>query len=290
DVRTLLDRTRHNIRRSALRRRRAAPAAADDVLVRCLVPLPRLPPLGLAPGRGRRAAARRTALAAAQRVVDRVHRHAPDLRPPSAPAIGTRLPDPPELVVDVPDLPDRRQAVTVDHADLGRRQPDGDVIALLRHHLGPGAGGTHDLSALPRLELDVVDHRAERDLAKRERVPDPDVRARTAHHRVSLLQSPRVQDVTLLPIGVMDQRDVRRTVRIVLDLGNPTGDAELVALEVDPTLQALRAAAPTATRDVPVIVAPAALLQRLDQRPLGLGPRDLFVHGDRPEPRRRRHG
>src|SRR5690606_33760390 len=65
----------------------AAPAATNDVLARLLLAIARLLALGHAPRRNRRTSARRLALAAAQRVVDRVHRHAAHLRPPAAPAV-----------------------------------------------------------------------------------------------------------------------------------------------------------------------------------------------------------
>ena len=82
--------------------------------------------------------------------------------------------------------------------------------------------------ALADLELDVVHRGAERDLAQRQRVAGAHVAARPAHHRVALLESGRVQDVALLAVGVDQQRDARVAVRIVLDLGDPGRDAELV--------------------------------------------------------------
>src|SRR5690606_21211859 len=128
---------------------------------------------------------------------------------------------------------------------------------------------------LARLQLDVVDHGAERDLAERQRVPGADITPGTAHHHVTLLQAPRVQNVPLLPVDVVDQRDIRRPVRVVLDLGDPAGDPELVALEVDDTVEPLGTAPTTASRDPPMVVSAPALLQRLRQRTLRLRPGDL---------------
>jgi hypothetical protein len=53
----------------------------------------------------------------------------------------------------------------------------------------------------------------------------------------------RVQDVALLPVLVLHQRDARRAVRIVLDLAHHARHAELVALEVDDAVLALVPAA-----------------------------------------------
>ena len=93
---------------------------------------------------------------------------------------------------------------------------------------------------------------------------------------------------TTLAIGVLDERDARRAVGIVLDLADRSGDADLVALEVDDAVLPLVATATTPHRDVTVVVAAAALGERLDERLLGRGPRDLGEVRDTAEPARGR--
>src|SRR5574341_2593898 len=93
--------------RSALLRCRAALPAADNELGARLLLVPRLPSLRLAPGAARRPAARALALAAAQRVIHRIHGHAPHPRVPAQPARLPRLADRLELVVRVPHLAHR---------------------------------------------------------------------------------------------------------------------------------------------------------------------------------------
>src|SRR5688500_18549519 len=88
----------------------------------------------------------------------------------------------------------------------------------------------------------------------------------------------------------MDQRDVRRAVRIVFDGRHLAGDPVLVALEVDPAVAALVPATAPAHRDVAVAVPTAARGFGLDQRALGLGGRDLGAVVHRAEPRARRYG
>src|SRR5690606_30759356 len=115
DVRALLDRSRHGLSLpSCSGRRLSAPPAPHDVLVGLLVALARLPALGLAPGRDGRPSSRRLALTATQRVVDRVHRDPAHPGPAAAPAARARLPDDLELVVHVPHLPDRSEALLAD--------------------------------------------------------------------------------------------------------------------------------------------------------------------------------
>src|SRR5581483_1404435 len=86
----------------------AAAAAADDQLVRFLVLRARaLAERRHAPRRHRMAAALGLALAAAVRVVDRVHRGAADRGPLALPAAAAGLAPVDVLVVDVADLADR---------------------------------------------------------------------------------------------------------------------------------------------------------------------------------------
>src|SRR5690606_15029214 len=226
---------------------RPTAAAAPVDLVRLLLLLARLHPLGPAPRRDRRTTARGPALIAAQRMVDRVHRDAADLRPTAAPAHRAGLADRPQLVVAVADLADRRVALLAYHPHFRRRHAQRHVVAFLRDDLRARTRRAHDLTALAGLQLDVVHHRAQRNLAQRNAVAGADVRARPRDHAITLLQIARVQDVALLAIVVLDQRDVRRAVRVVLDVDDRAADAVLVALEVDATVHALRAA-PTTPR------------------------------------------
>ena len=129
----------------------------------------RLVALGrLAPRRTGVTAAGRTALAAAHRVIDRVHRDAAHVRALAEPTRAPRLADRLVLVFGVADLADRGHAADVDHAHLAARQAQRGVVALARHQLGAGAGRAHELRALARLHLDAVDDRAERDVRERE--------------------------------------------------------------------------------------------------------------------------
>src|SRR5437763_2661843 len=96
-----------------------SPAAAHDVAVRALVLLARaIAERRLAPRRDRMAPRRGRALAAAVRVVDRVHRGSARLRPLAQVARPPGLADRDVLVLDVPDRSDGRPAVDRDHAHL----------------------------------------------------------------------------------------------------------------------------------------------------------------------------
>src|SRR2546426_12229721 len=96
------------------------------------------------------------------------------------------------------------------------------------------------------------------------------------------------QVVALLAARVVPQRTPRGAVRIVFDRRHARRDAELVAAEVDPPVPALVAAALPPVRDVPLVVAPARALQRLEQRLFGRRLGDVREVGDRAETRRPR--
>src|SRR5688500_20181666 len=94
-----------------------------------------------------------------------------------------------------------------------------------------------------------------------------------------------MNDVALLAILVLDERNAGRAVRIVFDVLYDRRHAVLVALEIDDAVLALVSTADAAHRDVTVIVASARLLERLDQRLPGGRARDLGEIRNTTEPR-----
>src|SRR4051812_21176167 len=228
------------------------------------------------------------ALAAAVRVVDGVHRGAADGRALALPAAPPGLAPRDVLVVEVADLADGGAAGQEDATHLARGQAQHRVRAVLRNELDPRAGAAGHLAAAAGLELHVVDDRARRDVLERKRVAGLDVRARAGLDDRADLDPRRGEDVALRAVGVVQQRDPRRAVGVVLDRGHLRGDPVLRALEVDDPVPALVPAALVAARDAPVVVPAAGLLQRLEQALLRLGLRDLLERGDRHEATARR--
>ena len=87
-------------------------------------------------------------------------------------------------------------------------------------------------------------------------LPGPDIRALAAAQHVAHGRPGRGQDVALLAVVVVEQRDTSVAVGVVLDGGNRGGDAVLVALEVDDAVLLLVAAAPVTGGLAAVGVAP----------------------------------
>src|ERR1039458_8855217 len=123
-----------------------------------------------------------------------------------------------------------------------------------------------DLPTATGLKLHVVHHGADRHPLELHAVAHRDVGALTGGDRRSDRQPLRRQDVALLAIGVVQQRDVGRAVGVVLDRRDLRGHAVLAALEVDSPVGALGPPATMARGLAPVRVAPAALLQPFHQR------------------------
>src|SRR5262247_713503 len=93
------------------------------------------------------AAARRLALTAAERVIDRVHRDAAHVRPDAEPAAAAGLADRHVLVIEIADLPDRRVALDVDLARLARGHLHRREGPFLGDHLHTRSGAARDLAA-----------------------------------------------------------------------------------------------------------------------------------------------
>jgi hypothetical protein len=75
---------------------------------------------------------------------------------------------------------------------------------------------------------------AGRDVAQRQRVAGLDVGVRAGLDLVALLEALGRHDVALLAVGVVQQRDARGAVRVVLDLATLAGTPSLsVTAEVD---------------------------------------------------------
>src|SRR5437762_14230436 len=79
-----------------------------------------------------------------------------------------------------------------------------------------------------------------------------------------------MEDVALLAVGVVQQRQVGATIGVVLDRRHLGGHAELVAPEVHLAVGLLVAAAAVPDHDFALVVPPARTLLGLQQRLFGL--------------------
>ena len=134
------------------------------------------------------------------------------------------------------------------------------VGAVLRHELDARARGPCDLGATTGLDLDGVDDGTDRDVAQRQVVAGLDVRAGACLDSIALLELVWRDDVALLAVGEVKQRDASRAVGVVLDVRNLGRHAVFVCtLEVDEAVGALVATTLVTRGDLARVVATAGL-------------------------------
>src|SRR5271165_4530151 len=230
----------------------------------------------LTPRADRVAATGTLALATAERVVDRVHGHTANRRPLPLPAVAARLAELDVALLGVADLTHGRAALHADPPDLAGRHAKRGVAALLGQQLDAGTRRTGDLRAAAGTQLDGVDDRTGRDRPQWQRVAGLDVGARAVLHPVALGQALWRQDVALLAVHVVEQRDARGAIRVVLDVRDLGRNTVLVVPpEVDQPVGALVPTALVPRGDPPVHVPATPAVQRANQRLLRLAPGDL---------------
>src|SRR5579871_538260 len=213
-------------------------------------------------------------------MVDGVHRHAAGLRPYTLPAVAAGLADRDQLGFGVADLADRGPAVDGHATHLRGGQAQRGEVAFLGHKLDAHTRAAGDLAARPGLELDVVDHRADGDVAHRHGVAGPDVRALAAAEHIADLHPRRRQDVALLAVVVVEQADAGIAVGVVFDRGDGRGHAVLIALEIDDAVALLVPATAVTGGLAAIAVAAARAGLGREQRFLGPVLGDLAEVGD----------
>src|SRR5690606_4913796 len=134
-----------------------------------------------------------------------------------------------------------------------------------------------ELAPLAGDELDVVDDRAGRHVAEGERVARPDVGTGPGLNPVVDLEAGGREDVALLAVGIVQERDVAAAIGVVLDRRHAGGHAVLAPLEVDAAVAALGAAAAVAGGDAAVVVAAARLAKAFGQLALRLARGQLLA-------------
>ena len=168
-------------------------------------------------------------------------------------------------MVLVRDSADRGHAAVLDHAQFARVQADLGVAGVAADQLSVGAGRTGHLPALQRLQLNIVDDRADGHGAKGHGVARLHVGLLGGDHLVAGLQALRGQDIGQLAVGILHQSDEGGAVRIVFQPLDHADHVELATLEVDLAVQTLGAAAAEADSDTATAAPTAGLGQTLDE-------------------------
>src|SRR3990170_5578704 len=209
-------------------------------------------------------------------MVARVHHHAAHRRAPALVTVASGLADVLVLVVQVAHLPDRCHAGGANTAHLAGGKTDGRHLALLGQQLRAAAGASHDLAASSGHHLDVVDLRTERDLRQWQCVADARLHIRAGRDLVTDAEPVRQEHVALLAVGVVQQGDASRSVRVVLDGCDGGGHADLVALPIDQAVEPLMPGPLVTDRELALGVATRLADHALGERLVGLAGGDLL--------------
>src|SRR5262249_22719722 len=169
----------------------------------------------------------------------------------------------------------RRPAPEADAAQVAGGELQQRVVAFLRHELDGGAGAAPELRAAARPQLDGVDGGAQRDAGERQAVARLDVGLGPGLDGGADAEPDGGQDVAPGPVRVLEERDARGAVGIVLDRLDHGAHADLVAPEVDDPVEALVPSAPVPCGHPAAVVAAAGLVQGLREGRLGSRLRDL---------------
>src|SRR5918994_2013198 len=236
------------------------PAPAHDHGVRALVLLPGRRALGdLAPRRNGGPTGRALPLAATVRVVDGVHDRTAHRGPYPEVTLAAGFAPPDVLVRLVADDADGGPALGPDPAALPTREPERHEVTLAGRQLGARPRAAGQLRPAARLELDGVHDGTDRYAVQRQRVAHVHLGVRPALHDGPDRQVAGREDVALLAVVVVQEGDVGRAVRVVLDRRDRRGHPVLAPLEVDQTVAPLVAAADVAGGDGGGGVAPPPL-------------------------------
>lgn len=210
------------------------------------------------------------AFTSAVRMVDGVHGDAAHRRPPAQPPALPSLAPLDIRPLGVAHLPNRGPAPHIHIAHLARRQPQLRQLSLLAHQLCGRARGASQLGATPWSQLDGMHRRPHRDVGQRQRVARLDVSVGTGGQLVAGRHPPRRQNVALLAVREIEQRDACSAVWVVLDAGHCRAHSVLgLPPEVNDSIGTLVAAAPVPDGDLPGMVSPGLLREGLHQRPHG---------------------
>src|SRR6188768_3688841 len=208
-------------------------------------------------------------------MINGVHGDAAVVRTTTEPTAATSFAQLGVLVLAVGHLTHRSAALEMHFAYLAGRQFDLRVLTVFGHEDGRDTSRAHQLSTFAHAELDVVDGGAAGDGPQRQAVAGTDVGFGAGDHLVTLGQAVGSQDVRLLAVCVVQKSEARGAVGIVLDLGNNSGNTDLVALEIDQTVAALVSTPAEARGDAPLVVTTSGFGKAFEQALLWLSGGEL---------------
>ena len=199
-------------------------------------------------------------------MVDGIHDHAADVRAASKPACAPGLAAGNVHVVGISDLADRGVAFLVDPANFSRGELDQGITAFAVRQGGVSTGATDHLGPPAGNDLNIMDCGAERDRLERKGITHGGLGPFSGVHPCPDRESDGSEDVGLFTIGILEQGDASRAVRIIFDGEDFGGDSLFLALEIYQPVFSLMSAAAVPHGEPAVVVAAARPLPYRSKR------------------------
>ena len=184
-----------------------------------------------------------TAFSAAHRMSHGIHRGPTHVRPLPLPTISTGLADHNTTVFAVSNFTNRGPTRTGQPSNFTRRQRDLRPLAFPCIQNRRRSGTAAKLPAATGPHFDIMNRRSGRNPTQRHAITDVRLTLGAAHHRVAGRNAFGSQNVSLFTVGIVQQRNSRRTVGIVFDVSDLRRNRILISLEIDLPVQPLVTAA-----------------------------------------------
>ena len=211
-------------------------------------------------------------------MIDGVHYHAAHMRSSSAPAGASCFAARNIHMIDVPNLANRREAIFVNPPNFARWHFHQRVSGFECSKRGLLPGTTRHLTATTRSQFNVVNTDAQRNCTERQRIPQIRRNINSGNNSRSNLKTVRRENVTQFAIGIFNESNTRRTIRIVFDPDHFRRDIVLAPFKIDFAIVVFVAAANVSRCQPATVIAATAFFLRLEKT-LFRAPLCNFIEG-----------
>jgi hypothetical protein len=143
-------------------------------------------------------------LATPQGMIDGIHGHTPNHRPPSQPTVSSSFPDRDALVLQGTHLTNGGITILQNQANLTRRQFDMSIFSFLSNQLPIGSCGPGQLTPLPYLKLNIMDQRSCRNIPQWKGIARLDIGRWACDHAIAHVNFRGSQDISFFTVRVVE--------------------------------------------------------------------------------------
>jgi hypothetical protein len=187
-------------------------------------------------------------------VIARVHDAASHFWTTAEPTLAASFAEAGVALFGVTDLAEGGVALATNESDFRRRQLEGDVVPFLGHNLGTGPCRANHLATTTCIQLDVMDAGAKGYGREGEGVADLNRAIGTGDDGLADSNAGGRQNVALFAIAVIKQGQASVAMGVVMNGGDTSLNAMLVAPEIDQSIETFVSTTTMATGDDAAIV------------------------------------